>query len=473
MVETVRLTTNGQASSREVLEASLARIERLDRRFNAFTVVLTDAARVEADARDAALARGEAPGPLHGVPVAIKEEIDVAGCVTTYGGRANSTPAAADGEVVRRLRAAGAVIVGKTAMPEFGAFPFTESEATGYTLNPWDVARSPGGSSGGTAVAVATGMVPVGIGGDGGGSIRVPSSFCGLFGLKPQRGRVTTAPHPHLWWALGVVGPLARSVADSALVCDAIRGNLPTDRYRARGDEPFVTAAAREPGRLRVGWSVKVPSLGVRLDPVHAAAVRDTAALLADLGHDVHEIEPRYPDPTLAFVPQFFAGIRTEADEVEHYDRLERRTRQTCRMGTWVRPRVREWALRQTEAYSAKANRVFDGVDGVDVLLSPVTAHRPPKLGIVMGKGTVRSSLASIPTVTYMVPWNVAGNPAASVPCGVADDGLPVAVQLVGRTDDEATLLSLSAQLERARPFPRWPGAPRPHASPGATSPVS
>ena len=456
VVETVRLTASGEVSSRDVLEDTLGRIDELNPRLNAFTVVLTDAARAEADERDAALARGEAPGQLHGVPVAIKEELDVAGCVTTYGGRANSTPAAADGEVVRRLRRAGAVIVGKTAMPEFGSYPFTESEATGYTLNPWDVARSPGGSSGGTAVAVATGMVPVGIGGDGGGSIRVPSAFCGLFGLKPQRGRVTTAPHPHLWWALGVVGPLARSVADSALVYDVIRGNLPTDRYRAGGDEPFVAAAAREPGRLRVGWSVKVPSLGVRLDPIHAAAVRDTAALLADLGHDVREIDPRYPDPTLAFVPQFFAGIRTEADEVEHFERLERRTRQTYRMGAWVRPRVREWALRQTEAYSAKANRVFARAEAVDVLLSPVTAHRPPKLGIVMGKGTVRSSLASIPTVTYMVPWNVAGNPAASVPCGIGDDGLPVAVQLVGRTDDEATLLSLSAQLERARPFPRW-----------------
>ncbi len=180
--------------------------------------------------------------------MAIKEELDVAGCVTTYGGRANTRPATADSEVVRRLRAAGAVIVGKTAMPEFGSFPFTESEHTGYTLNPWDESRSPGGSSGGTAVAVATGMVPVGLGGDGGGSIRVPSAFTGIFGLKPQRGRVTTAPHPHLWWALGVVGPLTRSVADSALVYDVVRGNLPTDLYRAGGDASFADAAAREPG---------------------------------------------------------------------------------------------------------------------------------------------------------------------------------------------------------------------------------
>ncbi len=452
-VEIVRLTASGEVSTRTVVDESLDRIAELNPRFNAFTVVLIEQARAEADARDATRAAGEPLGPLHGVPVAIKEELDVAGCVTSYGGRANSTPAAHDGEVVRRLRAAGAVVVGKTTMPEFGSFPFTESEATGYTLNPWDESRSPGGSSGGSAVAVATGMVPVAIGGDGGGSIRVPSSFCGIFGLKPQRGRVTTAPHPHLWWALGVVGPLTRSVADSALVYDVVRGNLPSDRFRAGGDEPFVAAAAREPGRLRVGWSVKVPTLGVRNDPVHVRAVQDTARLLADLGHDVREVDPRYPDPTLAFVPQFFAGVRTEADEVEHYERLERRTRQTYRMGTWVRPGVRDWALRRTDAYSRKLNRVFDEVD---VLLTPVTAHRPPRLGIVMGKGTVRSSLASLPTITYLVPWNVAGNPAASVPCGIADDGLPVAVQLVGRTDDEATVFSLSAQLEAARPFPRW-----------------
>jgi amidase len=353
-------------------------------------------------------------------------------------------------------------------MPEFGSFPFTESEHTGYTLNPWDESRSPGGSSGGTAVAVATGMVPVGLGGDAGGSIRVPSAFTGVYGLKPQRGRVTTAPQPHLWWALGVVGPLARSVADSALVYDVVRGNLPTDLYRAGGDESFASAAAREPGRLRVGWSLKVPSAGVRLDPVHAQAVRDTAALLTELGHDVAEVDVRYPDPTAAFVPQFLAGVRTEADQVDHFDRLERRTRETYRLGSWVTPRVRDAALRQTEAYSRRLNRVFEDVD---VLLTPVTAHRPPKLGIVMGKGTVRSSLASLPTVTYMVPWNLAGNPAASVPTGIGADGLPVAVQLVGRTDDEPTVLSLSAQLERARPFPRWAGPA--HGSPGATSPVS
>jgi amidase len=453
VVETARLVTGGEVTARRVVDEALARIEQRDPPLNAFTVVLSARARAEADERDAALARGESAGPLHGVPVAIKEEIDVAGCVTTFGGLANSTPAAADAEVVRGLRAAGAVVIGKTAMPEFGAFPYTESEATGFTLNPWDPTRSPGGSSGGSAVAVSAGMVPLAMGGDGGGSIRIPSSFCGLFGLKPQRGRLSTAPNPHLWWALGVVGPLTREVMDCAVVHDAIRSTLPTDLFRAGGDESLVAAAEREPGRLRIGWSTKPPTPGLRLDPIHVRAVAETVRLLADLGHEVREVQPSYGDPTFAFVPQFFAGIRTESDEVEHFGRLERRTRQTYAMGAWVRPAVREWALRRTKSYTARVNRVFDSCD---VLLTPVTAHRPPRLGVIMGKGTVRSSLASLPAITYAVPWNVAGNPAASLPCGIAEDGLPVGVQLVGRTDDEATLLSLSAQLERARPFPRW-----------------
>ncbi len=447
VTETVARTTSGAITTAEAVEASLARIAELDGALNAFSVVLAGPARAEAAERDTAAERG----PLHGVPIAIKEEVAVAGTVTTFGGEGNSTPAAADDELVRRLRAAGAVMVGKTTMPEFGAFPYTESTSRGLTRNPWDRSRTPGGSSGGTAVAVATGMVPVGIGGDGGGSIRIPSACCGLFGLKPQRGRVSTAPHPHLWFALGTAGPLSRTVMDSAIVYDVIRGNLPGDRFVAGATGSFVEAASREPGRLRVGWSAKPVTPGVRPDPLHVRALEDTARLLSDLGHDVREIDPRYPDPTLAFVPQFFAGIRAEADLVEHYDRLERRTRETYRLGSWVTRRVLDLALARTESVSARANRVFDRVD---VLLTPAIAHRPPRVGVLDGRGTVGSALVAAPAIAYAALWNVAGNPAASVPCGTAEDGLPVGVQLVGRTDDEETLLSLSAQIEQARPWP-------------------
>jgi amidase len=293
-------------------------------------------------------------------------------------------------------------------------------------------------------------MVPAGLGGDGGGSIRIPSACCGLFGLKPQRGRVTTAPHGHLWWALGTVGPLTRSVLDSAMVYDVIRGSLDTDHYRAGESGSFVEAAKTEPGRLRIGWSTTPVTRGIRPHPIHVRAVEDTARLLGELGHDVREIDPRYPDPTAAFVPQFFAGIRSEADEVEHYDRLERRTRETCRLGAWVAPRVLKAALRSTERVSAKANRVFDEVN---VLLTPAIAHRPPRAGILDGRGTLASAFLSMPAIAYVALWNVAGNPAASVPCGLADDGLPVGVQLVGRTDGETTLLGLAAQIEKARPW--------------------
>ncbi len=451
VAELARRTTEKEVTAVGVVDACLARIAERDPALNAFSVVLADKARAEAAERDRLLDDGGTPGPLHGVPVAIKEEIDVAGCVTTFGGRANSTPAVADGELVRRLREAGAVIVGKTRMPEFGQWPFTESENGGYTRNPWNPGHTPGGSSGGTAVAVAAGMVPVGIGGDGGGSIRIPSACCGLFGLKPERGRVTTAPMDHLWWALGTAGPLARSVLDSAIVYDAIRGTTEAEMFRAPDPATSFTEAARaEPGRLRIGWSTKPAILGLRPDPAHVQAVRETAQLLTDLGHDVVEVNPHYPDATLAFVPQFFAGVRTESDAVEHYDRLEKRTRETYRLGSWVRPRVVQFALRAGEKVSAKANRVFDDVD---VLLTPTIAHRPRRVGVLDKGGTVRAALASQPMIAYCAVWNVAGNPAASVPAGVAADGLPLAVQLVGPRNDETTLLSLSAQIESARPW--------------------
>jgi amidase len=440
---------SGETTPEAEVTRSLSVIAARDPALNAFSVVLGDEAREHA--RRLVTDEDAVRGPLAGVPVAIKEELDVAGCVTTYGGLGNSTPAATDGEVVRRLRAAGAIVVGKTHMPEFGAFPYTESAAHGYTRNPWRTAFSPGGSSGGSAVAVASGMVPVAMGGDGGGSIRIPAACCGLFGLKPQRGRVTSAPHEHLWWALGTAGPLTRTVLDSAIVYDVIRGHLPVDRWQAGTVGSFADAARREPGRLRVGWCTEPPTKGIRPHADHVAAVRDTARLLSDLGHQVQEIDPHYPDPSAAFVPQFLAGIRSEAAEVEHYARLERRTRETCRLGTWVTPKVVGAALSATERVSEKANRVFDRVD---VLLTPTIAHRPPRVGVLDRTGTVRASWKALPAITYCAVWNVAGNPACSVPSGTGTDGLPVGVQLVGPTDGEELLLGVAAQLERARPWP-------------------
>lgn len=454
----VRRTSAGDATAVEAVEASLERIGRRNPGVNAFSVVLADEARAEAARLDAQRASGGSVGPLYGVPVAIKEEIAVAGCVTTFGGRGNSTPAAEDGEVVRRLRQAGAVIVGKTRMPEFGQWPFTESVDGGLTRNPWDRTRTPGGSSGGSAAAVALGMVPVAIGGDGGGSIRIPAACCGLFGLKPTRGRVTSHPMAHLWWALGTTGPLTRTVLDSALVYDVIRGNSAGDRFTA--PEPstsFIAAAGFDPPRLRIGWSTRPVTRGIRPAREHVAAVHETARLLGELGHVVREVDPHYPDPTAAFVPQFFGGVREECDAVEHFERLEKRTRQVYRLGGWVSQKVLDGALAAGERVAAKANRVFTGFpgqEGVDVLLTPTIGPRPRPVGALDRGGPVSAARKSAPMIAWTALWNVTGNPAASVPAGLAADGLPLAVQLVGRIGDEPTLLGLAAQLERARPWP-------------------
>ncbi|MFI9407667.1 amidase [Nocardia sp. NPDC052316] len=451
VLEQRALLEQGALSTHELVAATLDAIDAAAD-LNAFTRVRHEQARAEAIERDRERAAG-AVGPLHGIPIAIKDEIDVAGAVTSFGTRANSTPVQADAEVVRRLRAAGAVIVGKTAMPEFGQWPFTESSTYGVTRNPWDRTRTTGGSSGGSAAAVAAGLVPVAIGSDGGGSIRIPSACCGLFGLKPQRGRVPIAPFEHLWWALGVTGPLTRGVLDSAIVYDVIRGNTPGDRFTAPDPVMSFEQAARQPTTgLRIGYSTKSPSPLTKPHPEHVRAVLDTAKLLADLGHSVFEVDPHYPEFLHAFYPQFFGGVRAEADHVEHPELLERRTRQTVALGAWARRPVVEWAIRQGEAVAHKVDRVFADSD---LLLTPTLAGRPPGIGVLDGVNSVRAQLRSISMVAYTALWNVTGHPAASLPAGVGTDGVPLAVQLIGPSNGETTILTVAAQLEQARPHPR------------------
>jgi len=440
-------------SATELTDLVLGAIRRLDPMVNAFSEVLADAALEDAAHLDTIPAAKR--GPLHGIPIAIKQENDVAGSVTTFGGRSNVTPAAHDSEVVRRLRRAGAVIVGKTTMPEFGLWPLTESETTGITHNPWSLAHSTGGSSGGSAAAVASGMVATAIGGDGGGSIRIPASCCGLFGLKPSRGRVSTAPNPDLWHALGVIGPLTRTVMDSAIVNDVIAGSRPTDRYHAPPlRESLVNAVGREPGRLRIGVSMKPTALGAACDAEIEAATRAVAEAFSALGHEVREVDPKYPDVTIAFVPQVFGGVREEAARVEHYDRLEGRTRTVLRLGTWARPFVTRYAVSESSRVAAKVNTIFDDID---VLLTPTLPRVPPKTPALPGNA-IRALFTALPMTAYTAMWNLCGNPAASLPAGFSKSGLPIGVQIVGRPNDEPTLMSLAAQIERADPWVGcWP----------------
>lgn len=311
-VEIARAVRRGRMSARRSVEDALARIAAIDPDLNAFTVVRRRAALREAEQIDragAALA-----GPLAGVPVAVKEEYDVAGEVTTLGGRGNTAPADADCAVVQRLRAAGAVIVGRTNMSEFGQFPATQSALHGACLNPWDPSRSPGGSSGGSAVAVATGMVPVAMGSDGGGSLRIPASACGVVGLKPARGRVSSAPLDEHWLGLAGFGAITRGARDMALVMDVISGSTAGDRWRtAPPTRPFAESAEGGTGALRVlaASNPVMPGAGVAA-PV-GAAMRDFAQRLRALGHDVRGARVAWPTPTAAFLALYFAGVRRAA----------------------------------------------------------------------------------------------------------------------------------------------------------------
>jgi amidase len=443
----------GRTSAVELTEQTLTRIERWQPRLNAFTQVLTDRALAQARALDDRQARGEELGPLHGVPIAVKDEVDVEGVPTTFGGAGNTVPAVADGEMVRRLRAAGAIIVGKTTLPEFGTWPFTESAAHGYTRNPWDTTRTTGGSSGGSAAAVATGIVAAATGGDGGGSIRIPAAYCGLFGLKPQRGRVSTAPHRDLWRALGTLGVLTRTVADSALLYEVISGSTATDRWQA----PETGFAVTEPtGPLRIAVSLRCAVPGVRPDPECIAAVHAMAEALAELGHHVEDFEPSYPDVTPAFLPQFLGGIREEADQVDRPDLLERRTRTIAAIARVVATEpVLRWAERRGEQVAATINTVFDRYDFV---LTPTLPNLPGPVGRLDNLGVVRAMRRSIPMTSYTALWNVTGNPAAAIPAGWSPTGLPLSVQLIGRPNDELGILRVATRLEQARPWAdRWP----------------
>jgi amidase len=439
-----RMLADGEVSAPELLEVYLERIARLDSQLRCYRVVLSDSAREEAYAAQELLDAGERL-PLLGVPIAIKDDVDVAGEVTACGSGGHGPPVTSDAEVVRRLRAAGAVIIGKTNAPELMIFPFTESLTFGATRNPWNLGRTPGGSSGGSAAAVAAGLAPLALGSDGGGSIRIPSSWCGLFGLKPQRDRVSLEPHDNAWHGLSANGPIARSVLDTALFLDA------TSTVPGSGGE-FVAAASRDPGKLRIALSTKVPTLPVRVGRQQLAAVDQAGALLRDLGHEVITADPDYPLPQIYanFLPRYLRGISDDADAQAHPERLEPRTRNMARMGSFFSDRRMEALRGAEERVTARIQSIFDDVD---VVITPGTAAGPSRIGAYRNRGWVSTLLLVAQQVPYFPVWNLTGQPAAVVPWDFDGDGLPLSVQLVGRPYDEATLLSLSAQIETARPW--------------------
>lgn len=429
----------GGTTSVELTRAALDRAEATQSTLNAFRLLRRDAALVEAKTADERLAAGERL-PLLGVPVAIKDDMDLAGEPTAFGCAGDYPPATDDGILVRRLRDAGAVIVGKTNTPEFGLWPVTEGVAFGATRNPWDLDRTPGGSSGGSAAAVAAGIVAGAVGSDGAGSIRIPAAWSHLVGVKPGRG---TLPTPEAFNGITEWGPLTRTVDDAALLLDVLAGE---SRFRA--------AAAREPGRLRVALSLRPAFMGglrIRLDPVVRAAVVDVARRLHAAGHSIVVADPRFGLLGLNFLPRSLAGVEEWCVAAPDRALLDLRTSDTGRMGARLGNRALRLSRATLEYFRRRVGRLFQHVD---VVLAPTTATPPLPIGSIDGLSgwqTDRTVMAACP---YAWPWNALGWPGVNVPAGLTPDGLPVGAQLLGPAGGEELLISLAAQLESVLDWP-------------------
>jgi amidase len=456
--ELAALVRAGEVTATELTELSLRAIEERDGEINAFTTVSADAALAGA----AQVGRGD-ERPFAGVPFAMKDLfVAVAGQRLTCGSSitGDSWVPAYDGFFTRRLREAGFIIVGATASPEFGALPVTEPRRFGVTRNPWDLARTPGGSSGGSGAAVAAGMVPIAHASDGGGSIRVPAACNGLVGLKPARGRISMGPELGESF-LAVNGVLTRTVADTAALLDVLAGYEPGDSSWAPPPaEPFAAQAAREPARKRIAVIVE-PPLEADVDPIHLAAVAQAAELLRGLGHDVEEIDPpvALPDLFELFLTLWSALVGTSATLVGGLcgnavtpETVEPLTLLLC-----------EQANRQTAIELAAATGQAQGFARAlvasqlawDAVLTPTLAERPVQVGAISGcSQEPLEDLAKAGRFIAFTPLaNLTGLPAISLPIAHGEDGLPVGVMLTGRPAGEGELLALASQLEAAAPW--------------------
>jgi aspartyl-tRNA(Asn)/glutamyl-tRNA(Gln) amidotransferase subunit A len=434
----------------EVVNATLARIEQLNPRLNAFCLVTADAARQAAQDAERAVMRGEVLGPLHGVPVSIKDLVITQGVRTMRGSKLYERDVPTeDAPVVERLKAAGAIVLGKTTTPEFGFKGVTDSPVTGITRNPWHLERTPGGSSGGAGVAVATCMGPLAVGTDGGGSIRIPSSFCGIYGLKPHVGRVPVYP-ASATGDLSHAGPMTRTVRDAALMLNTIAGADDRDRFSLPTSHPdYLKAVEGDIRGLRVAWS---PDLGFAIvDPqvkqISAAAVE----AFSELGCHVEEINPGFDNPGELFQHFFYVNIGAMLQDYPGYEsQIDPQLLANITEVKGVSGQDYARSILRRSAIFEKIRRVFAAYD---VLLCPTVAVPPFEVGIegptqIAGRPVDRRAWIAMTPL-----FNLTGQPAATVPCGFTGDGLPIGLQIVGRRFAEDIVLRASAAFEAARPW--------------------
>lgn len=452
----------GELSPVEITEHYLDRIDRLNAATGAFYTVTADLAKEQADVAEKLVSESRrvvdhpaALPALTGVPIPIKDLNMVAGVRATYGSSVFADNVATlDDYVVVELRKAGAVITGKTATPEFGLPCYTETEVGPPARTPWDLSLSAGGSSGGAAAAVAAGLAPAAQGSDGGGSIRIPSSVCGLFGLKPSRGRISHGPVMPDLAGLSTNGPIARTVADAAFLLDAMTCNYPGDMYTLPplpAGESFLARTRTEPGRLRIGRSIRniVPGATVHEDCV--TAYEDASRLLAELGHDVTDVElPFESDAVPMFELLWYSMATLMPVEPDREADLLPLTRYLRERGT----EVTATRLLHAQAILQGIMRPAMGImNGYDAFLTPTLASPPVPVGYFDEVSPAENFERQKRFTPYTALYNISGQPAVSLPLYWNAQGLPIGVMLAGRVGDEATLISLSAQLEAARPW--------------------
>jgi amidase len=458
------LVANGDVSPLELVDAAINRVEKVNPELNAVIHSLFEKAR--------ASARGQLPdGPFRGVPAVVKDlDGSSAGDPCHYGNQLLKQTGWVDDHdsyLFAKLRAAGFVFIGKTNTPELGLQPTTEPLAYGPTHNPWDVGRGPGGSSGGSGAAVASGMVPVGHAGDGGGSIRIPASACGLFGLKPSRGRISLGPDQGESWAgLVVRHVLTRSVRDSAAVLDALAGEMPGDPYTAPPPaRPFAAEVGLDPGRLRIGLRTSAPGALANTDAECVAAAEDAARLLESLGHHVEPASPAaFDEPELMgdFMVVISTGVVTDLEEIARragrvvgLDDVEPLTWAYAEMGRTHTSAQYAQAIASLHGWTRRMAAWWHGEDRYDLLLTPTMAEPPPVLGDLVppADNPFLGAARAAPFATYTAPFNVTGQPAMSVPLFWSSGGLPIGAQLVAAYGREDLLVRVASQLETTRPW--------------------
>jgi amidase len=435
VVGQAQLLRDGHLTSAGLVDILLRRIARLDVQLRAFRVVLADDARAEAAKADTARRAGDAR-PLLGVPIAIKDNVAVQGQSALLGTGSPEAVAPANAELVRRLRVAGLIIIGLTNLPELALWVATESQTHGISRNPWDPRRAPGGSSGGSAAAVAAGLVPAAHATDGLGSIRLPASACGVVGLKPTHDFLPIGEH---WHGLSHAGFVTRSVRDTAVMLDA-----------ATEGATRLADSLEPPRPLRIAVSTKAPTPTRPVADVRRTLDRATG-ILRDLGHTVVDRDPPYGAALSASnAVRYLSGLAEDVDALVQPTAIEARTRALARLGRRLPHGAVRWARRTGDEFGAA---MADFFGEVDLLMTPTMPVLPRKAGCLAGRGVLRTLALMLPCPAYTGPWNAAGLPAISLPVGTTDDGLPIGVQVVGPALSEAALLALAASVE---PVARW-----------------